>query len=373
MRIYLDHNASSPIDPRVGQAMARALAAGAGNPSSIHAEGRAAREALEGARREVAALIGADPGDLVFTSGGTEADALAVLGLARASADRRIALSAIEHPAVTGAAATLAAAGWEVITLPVDADARIDPDAVAASGAAVVALQLANHELGTIQEVAALARAARAGGARVHCDAVQAAGKLTVDVGALGVDTLALSAHKIGGPAGIGALWIRPGLDLGAPGAGGHQERGRRPGTENLLGAVGFGEAARLARLEGPENMEKVRALAAALEAGLRDLGARIHGGGAPRTGNTINGGFPGAPGDAVVQALDLHGIAASTGAACTSGIVQASPVLLALGLDRRAAAEAVRFSLGPGNGADDVRAVLEVLPTILARIRAFS
>jgi len=376
VRIYLDHNASAPLDPRVARAMAEAAAAPSGNPSSIHAEGRAARDALEAARRAVAALIGAAPADLVFTAGGTEADLLGVTGLARLAAATRVVTSGVEHPAVLGAAAALATAGVGTVRVAIDGEGRLDPAAVAeacAGATAVVTVQLANHELGTVQEVAAIAAAARAAGARVHCDAVQAAGKLPIDVAALGADTVALSAHKIAGPQGIGALWVAPGLDLAPLAPAGHQERGRRPGTENLLGAIGFAAAAAIAAAEGPGSAARVRQLAAELEAGLRGLGARIHGAGAPRVGNTVNAGFAGAPGEVVVAALDLAGVAVSTGAACTSGTVAPSPVLLALGLDPRAAAEAVRFSLGPGNTADEVHRVLELLPDIVARARRFS
>jgi cysteine desulfurase len=388
LRIYLDHNASTPLDPDVRLVVLAALEVH-GNPSSIHAEGRAARDLIERSRRHVADLIAGRPEELVFTSGGTEADCLGVIGLARhgrAQGKRaRVLASAIEHPAVTGAVHALAAHGFEPMWLPVDSAGRVDLDAferACRAGAAVAAVALANHETGTVQDIRAMAGVCREHGVLLHCDAVQAAGKLPIDVSALGVDALAMSAHKIHGPKGVGALWVRAGLDLAPLIEAGHQERERRPGTENLPGIAGLGEAARLARLHGGSRAEHVRALAAQLEAGLLALGCdggdgggggvRIHGHGAARVGNTVNAGFDGALGEVVVAALDIAGVAVSTGAACTSGSVEPSPVLLALGLPVERAREAVRFSLGRDNTAAEVHALLEVLPDIVARARRF-
>jgi cysteine desulfurase len=380
-RTYLDHNATTPLDPRVADAM-HAAASVYGNPSSIHEEGRAARDLVESARRKVAVALGADPGEVLFTSGGTESDLLGIVGLYRLAAGSgrpgRILVPPIEHPAALGAARWLEEErGAEVRFLRVDGDGRLDPDEVAVAardGAAILAIALANHELGTLQEVAALARVARDAGALVHCDAVQGFGKLPLRAARLGVDALAVSAHKASGPKGVGALWVRRGLDLGPLFPGGHQERGRRPGTESVLGAVGLGVAADLAVSEGIAAQPAVAALAAKLEEGVLDIpGARIHGSGAPRVPGTVNAGFAGAPGELVVQALDLHGIAASTGAACTSGVVEASPVLLALGLGSERAAEGVRLSLGRQSAAADIEALLEVLPAIVERVREFA
>lgn len=380
LRIYLDHNASTPLAAEVRQLMIAALEVH-GNPSSIHAEGRSARDWLERGRGHVADLLGARPEEIIFTSGGTEADCLGLVGLARhgraAGRPARVLASAIEHPAVTGAVAALVADGFEATWLPVDSAGRVDLDALeraCRSGAAVAAVALANHEIGTIQDVRAAAALCHRHGALLHCDAVQAAGKLPIHAPDLGADTLAISAHKLYGPKGVGALWVRAGLDLAPLIAAGHQERERRPGTENLIGVAGMGEAARLARLHGATWAAHVRALGEALEAGLLAGidGVRIHGHGAPRVGNTINAGFDGALGEAVVAALDLAGFAASTGAACTSGSVEPSPVLLGLGLPAERAVEAVRFSLGRDSTADDVRALLEVLPGIVARARRF-
>ena len=362
MRIYLDHNATTPLDAGVRQAVAEALDL-PGNPSSIHAEGRAARDRVERARRQVAALLSAHADEVVFTSGGTEANHLALLGCGR-----RVVASAVEHPSVLGVARE---------TIPVDGAGRVDLEALdrmlGDGGPAVVAVALANHELGTIQDLLAVAQVAAARGALVHCDAVQAAGRLPVDVRALGADTVSISAHKIYGPKGAGALWIRRGVDLEPLAAGGHQERERRPGTENLAGIAGLGAAAELAAARLAEDRSHLGEVGGALEAGLVALGARIHGGGAARLPGVVNAGFEGAPGELVVQALDLAGVAVSTGAACTSGTVSASPVLLAIGALRERALEAVRFSAGRKTRPEDIRAVLEMLPAIIARIRTYA
>lgn len=380
-RTYLDHNATTPVDPRVSEAIGSAAGV-FGNPSSIHEEGRAARDLVEGARQKVAAALAADTREILFTSGGTEADMLGIVGLYRVAAAsgrrKRILVPPIEHPAALGAARWLEEErGAEVCLLRVDGDGRLDPDEVAAAaqdGAAVLAVALANHELGTLQEVAALSRVARDAGVLVHCDAVQALGKLPLSAGALGVDALAVSAHKACGPKGAGALWVRRGLDLGPLFPGGHQERGLRPGTENVLGAVGLGVAAELAATEGIAAQPAVAALAAQLEQGVLAVpGSRIHGAGAPRVPGTVNAGFLGAPGELVVQGLDLAGIAVSTGAACTSGVVAASPVLLALGIGSARAVEGVRLSLGRGSSAADIEALLEVLSSIVERVREFA
>jgi cysteine desulfurase len=379
-RIYLDHNATTPIDPRVRAAMARVLDEDFGNPSSVHAEGRRARQAIEAARAEIARLVSAASDDVILTSGGTEADqlgvrALAAIARARDPARRRVVTTRLEHPAVLGAVEQLAASGAIDVTLVApEPDGRVDPERVAAAlgpDVALVAMMVANHEVGTLLPVAEVARAARAVGALVHADLVQAAGKIALDVGALDVDAAALSAHKLGGPKGAGALVVRRGLVVPPLLGGGHQERERRPGTENVPGIVGFGEAARLARVEGLAAAPQVAALAARLEAGLVALGARIHGAGAERVGNTVSAAFPGCPGDLVVESLDLAGVAASTGAACTSGRRAPSTVLLAMGLDRARAAEAVRFSLGRSTTAAEIDALLALLPAIIARVRA--
>jgi cysteine desulfurase len=380
-RRYFDHNATTPLDPRVRSAM-EAAADAWGNPSSVHAEGRRARELVERARAEVAALVGGSDSGVVFTSGGTEADLTGVLGAARAAraAGRpaRVVSTALEHPAVRGALAALAGEGFEVVLARVDAAGRVDVDDVARAlggGAAVCAVALANHELGNVAPLGAIAAAARAAGAVMFVDAVQAAGKLAIDAAALGADLIAVSAHKIGGPKGAGALWIRPGVLFAppTPAGAGHQERGLRAGTENVAGVVGLGAAAAIARSEGLAGAARVAALRDRLEAAAVALGARVHGDVSPggRVGNTANLAWEGVPGDVLVAALDLEGFAVSTGAACTSGSVEPSPVLLALGLARARAAEAVRVSLGRTTSDDDVDALVETLARVVPRVRA--
>jgi cysteine desulfurase len=364
-RIYLDFNATAPVLPAVAAAMSAAASADVGNPSSIHAEGRAARDVVERARGAVARLVARPREQIVFTSGGTEANALGVRAAAGGAPVRVAWCAAVDHPSLRGAVAALADAGWDVRTLAVDRDGRVAVPA-ASEPVGLVAIGWVNHELGVVQDVAAVAAWARAAGARVHVDAVQAAGKL--DLAALAeVDSIAVSAHKLGGPMGIGALAIARDAGLLLV-DGGHQERGRRPGTENVVGIAGFGAAAEAA---DPAAWPAVAALGATLEAGLLALGARIHGAGAPRVGGTVNAAFAGARGESVTIALDLAGIAVSTGAACTSGSIQPSAVLLAVGESADRAREAIRFSLGRATTADDLAAVLAALPPILARARS--
>lgn len=359
-RIYLDYNATSPILPVVRDVVAEAMDQ-FGNPSSIHEEGRRMRSRISRARGQVAALVGRSREQVVFTSGGTEANTLGVLALARLAERRgqakRIATTAIEHPSLRGAVADLQRRGWTVTTLD-------DPDASVAAFAAV------NHELGTI-EPRAFSAELRARGVLVHVDAVQATGKLAF--AELAADTIAISGHKIGGPQGVGALIVDDAADAALPLVeAGHQERGRRPGTENTLGIVGFGAAAEAAMV--PDWVARWAAVTArgdVLERGLLAIEhVRIHGADRRRVGGTINAGFAGARGESIVIALDLAGIAASTGAACTSGSLEPSPVLLALGLPPDQALEAVRFSLGRGTTEADIAAVLDVLPAIVKRAR---
>jgi cysteine desulfurase len=357
-RIYLDFNASAPLVPAARDAMTEAMAH-TGNPSSIHAEGRQMRDRVERARNQVAALVGRPREQIVFTSGGTEANGLGVMALAAVAEARGrprvVGTTAIEHPSLRGPIEALAARGWQVATL----DERTD------TNLGLVAFGAVNHELGTVAGLLRSAPAYQSAGVLIHVDAVQAAGKLAL--GDIAADSLAISAHKIGGPQGIGALAIAvdeslPLLD------GGHQERGRRPGTENTLGIVGFGAAAAAVDLG---RLAPIRALGALLEEGLRAIaGVRIHGDDRERLGTTINAGFAGARGESIVMALDLEGISVSTGAACTSGSVQPSAVLLGLGYPPEQAREAVRFSLGPTTTEDEIKQVLAVLPGIVERAR---
>ncbi|HEX9101805.1 MAG TPA: cysteine desulfurase family protein [Polyangia bacterium] len=350
-RIYLDHNATTPLGAAARAAMVAALDE-LGNPSSLHAEGRRARELVERARDEVARVIGGRREEIVLTSGGTEANNLALRLGARAL------ISAIEHPSVAGAA------GPDARRVRVDRDGRVDLDELAAlldGGATLVSVQLANHEIGVVQDLPAIIAAARERGARVHTDAVQAVGKLAVDVRALGVDALTLSAHKLGGPKGSGALWLRDGLDVEALVRGGHQERERRAGTENVVGIAGFGAACAAATAAALPSS----ALRDRFEAGARALGARVAGQGAPRVPTTSYVAFDGVPGELLMQALDLEGVAVSTGAACSSGSLEPSPVLRAIDFP-----EGIRVSVGAGNTAAEIDRVLALLPELLARIR---
>lgn len=378
-RIYLDFNATSPLIDEVRTAMTEAMA-GFGNPSSIHAEGRQMRDRLEKARAQVAELVGRHRDQVVFTSGGTEANALGVFAHANqaeaAASERRAYVAKIDHPSLVGAARALRARNWDVRELEIAAGGEVQLPPPAAPFA-LVALGVVNHELGTIANVESWSEfmAAARGAAdparwpRIHVDAVQAAGKLDLHAWSW-VDSIAISAHKIGGPQGVGALAIAS--DRGLPMvAAGHQERGRRPGTENSLGIIGFGAAAASATATVAE-WPRVAALGDRLEAGIAAMpGVRIHGGSA-RVGGTINAGFAGALGESITMALDLEGIAVSTGAACTSGSVHASPVLLGLGLTPAQAREAVRFSLGRTTTAAEIDAVLAVLPRIVERVRKY-
>jgi cysteine desulfurase len=348
-RIYLDYNATAPLVPVSRDAMIAAMAV-AGNPSSVHGEGRAARDLVETARNRVAALVGRPREQVVFTGGGTEANRLGVERLAATiearGGPRVVATAGTDHPSLAGAVAALVRRGWQHVPL------------AGASGAGLVAITVVNHELGTRAEVPVPGPATL-----VHLDAVQAAGKL--GLGELVADSIAVSAHKLGGPQGVGALVT----SIDAPDDGidaGHQERGRRPGTENTLGIVGFGAAAAAVDVT---DWPRVAELGERLERGLVALGARINRG-AVSIGGTINAAFPGVRGESIVIALDLAGIAVSTGAACTSGSIKPSPVLLALGQTPEQAREAVRFSLGRPTTADEIAAVLAALPAIVARAR---
>ena len=338
-----------------------------GNPSSLHREGQRARAAIERAREQVAALVGARPDEVVFTSGGTEGDHLALLGAAwaRRAQGSRIALSAIEHHAVHGAAEVLGEQGWAVDHLPVGPHGRVEPEAFTpAPGTVLVSLMLANNETGVLQPVAEVARRAREAGILVHCDAVQGAGKVAIDFDALGVDYLVISAHKMGGPKGAGALIARRGAPLSPLFRGSGHERGRRGGTENLPGIVGLGAAAECAARDLEPERARLLALRGRLEQGLRaaHAGVVIHGAASPRLPNTVNASFPGARSDHLLMALDARGVEVSAGAACASGAVEPSPVLSAMGVPREIAIAAVRLSMGRTTTAAEVDAVLAAL-----------
>jgi cysteine desulfurase len=375
--IYLDHNATTPLHPAIWEAMRPFLTDVFGNPSSLHTEGLQARDAVEEAREQVARLIGARAEEIVFTSGGTEADNLAILGsvLPRQRPGRHIVTSQIEHPAVLGGCRALETQGFRVTRLPVGSGGTVDPNDVAnvlTDDTLLVTLMHANNEVGTIQPVHACAALARARGIVVHTDAVQSVGKIPTLVDALGVDLLSLSSHKIHGPKGIGALYVRRGISLDPIVTGGPQERGLRGGTEHVAAIVGLGAAAQLAAARMSDEMPRVAALRDRLEQGILATipDVLVNGATAPRLPTTTNLSFKGVDGQSLVVALDLKGIATSTGSACSSGSLEPSHVLIAMGLADEWLQGAVRFSLGAGNTPAEVDAVLHTLPPIVARLR---
>lgn len=378
VRIYLDYNATAPAAPGVLDAVCRVLADEPGNPSSIHAFGQQAKARLDETRSAVAALIGAAPTDLVLTGGGTEAINLAVRGAADAlgaSGRRHLIASAIEHEAVLMTLRALERQGWRTTLLPTDPSGIVSPDALDAAlddETALVSVMHANNEIGTIQPVAALAARARARGALFHCDAVQSVGRIPVDVGTLGIDLLSLSGHKFGAPKGTGALWIRRGVRLTPQLTGGRQERSRRAGTENTAGLAGLGAAARHALDSMTTTAPRVAALRDALEdAILRQVpGTAVNGDPARRVPNTTNISVDRVEAESLLIALDLEGIAVSTGSACSSGSLEPSHVLQAMGLPAARTRNSIRFSLGPGTTRQDIDTVMAKLPALVEKLR---
>jgi len=376
--IYLDYNATAPLCGAAADVVIRALREQIGNASSVHRFGQQAKAALDDARDQVAALINGDAAEMVFTSGGTEADNLAIRGAAQAQASagrRRVVVAAIEHEAVVNTAKALARDGWPVTVVPARADGVIDLDALRDAldaQTAVVSLMLANNETGVIQPVAECARLARTCGALSHTDAVQAVGRIPVDVRALGVDMLSLSGHKFGGPKGTGVLWVRRGVTLTAQQTGGRQERGRRAGTENVPSLAGMGAAAADVRQSLAATSARIAALRDRLESGILAAVPRsfVNGTTASRVPNTSNLSFEHVEGESLVIALDLEGIAVSTGSACSSGTLEPSHVLRAMGLSASRVQGAVRFSLGPGTTEREIEQVVAVLPRTVARLR---
>lgn len=373
--IYLDYAASAPIRPEARQAMLPFLDGCFGNPSSIHRFGREARAALEDARARLARVIGAQPAEIVFTRAGTEADDLAILGRARTLRGAPVAVTAIEHKAVLASAHAAEEEGAPLIVLPVDGDGVVRMDGVDAALArrpAVVSVMWANNEVGTLQPVREIGERCRAAGVVFHSDAVQALGKVPVRVDDVAVDLLAFSAHKLGGPKGIGALYVRRGTRLKPLLFGGGQERGLRPGTEDVAGAAGFAAAAESAEAERETAMARIGALRDRLEAGLgeRVPGLVANAAGAARLPTVGNVSVPGADPEALLMSLDLEGIAASSGSACSSGAVEPSHVLTAMGIPPGLAGPSVRFSLGWGTTDAEIDRVLGVFPALVERIR---
>jgi cysteine desulfurase len=384
MRDYLDYNATTPVDPAVLEAMLPFLGEDFGNAGSVHSAGQRARAAVDSARDSVAALIGAKPNEIVFTSGGTEADNLALFGIIAASdkPHKHVITTAIEHHAILHSCEELARQGVEVTVVPVrtarDSQGIVDPEEIRRTlrpETVLISVMHANNELGAIQPIEEIARIAAAAGVCFHCDAVQSAGKVPLDVAKLGVDLLSISAHKFCGPKGVGALFVRSGRKIAPRFYGGHAERDRRPGTENVPGIVGLGKAAELARKLLPEDSTRLAGLRDRLESALleRIPNVLVNGDRSRRVPNTSNLSFPGAGGEALLIALDLQGVACSTGAACSSGSTEPSHVLLAAGLSHDDARSSLRFSLGRPTTVAEIDRAIEVIPAVVERIRALS
>jgi cysteine desulfurase len=380
MHIYLDYNATTPVDRAVLEAMLPYFAENFGNASSIHSSGQRGRLAVDAARDSVAALIGAKPAEVVFTSGGTEADNLALFGSVMASNQSRkhLITTAIEHHAVLNAAQALEKQGIDVTYVSVGSGGVVDPQDIRRAlrpETILISVMHANNELGTIQRIEEIGRIAAEADVYFHCDAVQSAGKMPLDVNRLGVDFLSVSAHKIYGPKGVGALYVRTGTPLEPQFHGGHHERDHRPGTENVSGIVGFGKAAELAKMICGADAVRIGVFRDRMEEILTgSLGSvHVNGDRGRRVSNTTNLAFAGAGGEALVIALDLQGISCSTGAACSSGAVEPSHVLLAIGLTADEARSSLRFSLGRATTSDEIDRAIAIIPPTVERLRALS
>ena len=377
--VYLDNNATTPLDPQVAERMCAFLKEHFGNPSSIYPIGRAVKEIVTQARENVAKALGAQRSEIFFTSSGTEADNWALRGILESRPGKgEVITSTIEHPAVLNQAKFLEKKGIKVSYVPVDSLGVIDLDflrSAVTSQTALVSIMHANNEIGTVQPIEEVVSIARDHGVPVHSDAVQSFGKMEFDVQKLGVDFLSVSAHKIYGPKGVGALYIRKGIDICPFIYGGHQERGFRAGTENTIGIVGFGEAAALLMQHGKKDREKTERLAARLRKGIEETIPKVRFNGHPekRVKNTLNAAFPGLESEAILLALATKGIAVSTGSACSSELEEVSHVLLAIGLKPEIARSCIRMSLGRFNTDEDVETALRELPGIIAKLRRIS
>ena len=381
MRIYFDYNATTPVLPAVADAMAAAMRDVFGNASSVHFFGQQAKAAVDTARSSLAALLGADPSEIVLTGGGTESDNLAIRGAAEAlepTKRRHLIASAIEHEAVLNTLKALARRGWQTTLLPVDQSGIVSPDRLREAirdDTALVSVMHANNEIGTIQPIAELAAIAHQHGALMHTDAVQSAGKIPVDVRALGVDLLSVSAHKFNGPKGVGALWVKRGTRLQPVQTGGKHERGRRAGTENVPAIVGMGVAALLAKEKLSSEALRVGALRDRLEEGvLRTVtGTAVNGARTERVPNTTNISFDRVEAESLLIALDLEGVAVSTGSACSSGTLEPSHVLRAMGFPPHRTQNSLRFSLGVFSTQEEVDRVVEILPRLVEKLRSLT
>ena len=384
VRIYFDYNATTPLAPEVSEAVVAATRDLFGNASSVHYFGQQAKAAIDDARSALAALIGADPSEVVFTGGGTESDNFAIRGAAEAlepTKRRHLIASAIEHEAVLNTLKALTRRGWRTTLLPLDQSGIVSPDRLRdliSDDTALVSVMHANNEIGTIQPVAELAAVAHEHGALMHSDAVQSVGKIAVDVRALGVDLLSLSAHKFNGPKGAGALWVRRGTRLQPYQTGGKHERNRRAGTENVPALVGLGVAARLAAAKMSQEAGRVGTLRNRLEdAVLRAVpGTAVNGDKGERGGrvpNTTNISFDRVEAESLLIALDLEGIAVSTGSACSSGTLEPSHVLRAMGFPPHRTQNSLRFSLGMFSTDQEVDRVIDVLPRLVEKLRGLT
>jgi cysteine desulfurase len=381
MRIYFDHNATTPVDPAVAETIARVMTGEFGNASSVHHFGQRAKAILDEARSAVAALIAAEPSEIVFTSGGTESDNFALRGVAEAlepTGKRHLIASSIEHEAVLVTMRALARRGWRTTLLPVDQTGIVDPETLRSAmtdDTAIVSVMHANNEIGTSQPVAELARIAHDRGAMFHTDAVQSVGKIPVDVRALGVDFLSLSAHKFNGPKGVGALWIKRGSRVTSILTGGKHERNRRAGTENVPGIAGLGIAAQLATKKLTSEAARLGGLRDRLEDAIvaKVPGTAVNGSREPRVPNTTNISFDAVEAESLLIALDLEGVAVSTGSACSSGTLEPSHVLRAMGLPSPRTQNSIRLSLGAGNTEAEVDFVVSKLPAIVDKLRSLT
>jgi cysteine desulfurase len=381
MRIYLDHNATTPVDAVAVEAMTGALHNLFGNASSVHYYGQQAKAAIDGARSSIAALMGAEPAEVIFTSGGTEADNFAIRGAAEAlevTGRKHLVTCGIEHEAVLNTFKALARRGWRTTILPLDATGIVSPDRLREAitdETSLVSIMHANNEIGTIQPVAQLAAIAHERGALFHTDAVQSAGKIPLSVRALGVDLLSVSAHKFYGPKGVGALWVKRGVRLAPFLSGGKQERNRRAGTENVPGIIGAGVAADRAVQKMESEGARLAALRDRLEAGILSSvpNTEVNGAREPRVPNTTNISFDRIEAESLLIALDLEGVAVSTGSACSSGTLEPSHVLKAMNLSSHRAQNSIRFSLGAANTEEQIDHVISILPRIVTKLRSLS
>ena len=379
-KVYLDHNATTPVHPEVRDAVAPFLADLFGNPSSIHWAGRDVRKAIEDARQETAAFFGCQPLEIVFTSSGTESDNLAIKGIAyrKGNAGKHIVTSAVEHPAIINTCRFLEGQGFRVTYVPVNRHGIVEPDSVRAAIAKdtiLVSVMNANNETGCVMPIREIGLLAREAGVLMHTDAVQAAGKIPIDWKDLPVDLLTFSGHKVNGLKGAGGLIVRKGMEMAAVIHGGHQERGRRGGTENVVGIVAMGKAFSILREDMADEVRETRRLRDRFEKALFDRIPDLVLNGHPtdRLPNTVNISFRFVEGEALLLNLDILGIACSSGSACTSGSLEASPILMAMGADPIDAQGALRFSLGRGNTDEDMDYAVESVEAVVAKLRAMS